>query len=463
MQEPKKLLNKIKEKIAITQEERENDRKLEERVSSAVRKLLKGKKKVRGFVIAGSLKRNTYLREKKDLDVFVLFSKSVSEKELEKKGLEIGRRLAKVLKARYEIDFGQHPYSILKLREYAIEVVPGYKIKKGEKIKSAVDRTVFHQEFLEKRIKGKEGEVRLLKQFLTRFDLYGARLRVEGFSGYLCELLILRYGSFWNLVKEAARWKEKEVIEFGRKKMVKNVEEIINKFKSSSLIFLDPVDRGRNVASALNRCNYEYFKTLCKRFVSGPRIDFFFKPKIKILEVRDVRKRVLGENLVVLKFPYRKTHEDVLYGQLKRFYRGLEKKMRRENYKIERKMVWSDEKKVVLLVLKMKGLRGEKLKWIKGPLLKDQKNLMGFMKKHREVFGKKIRQGHVYLKIRNPYENVLKIIEEKIREEKKRKSYLGNRLKNSRVFSKTEILKIYEGNIKEVLSRFLGRQIRPCL
>ena len=39
--------------------------------------------------------------------------------------------------------------------------------------------------------------------------VYGAEIRVGGFSGYLCELLTLSFGSFTDILKAVSDWKEK--------------------------------------------------------------------------------------------------------------------------------------------------------------------------------------------------------------------------------------------------------------
>ena len=51
-------------------------------------------------------------------------------------------------------------------------------------------------------------EVRVLKKFMKGIDTYGAEIKVGGFSGMLCETLILNYGSFEDTIKSASDWKK---------------------------------------------------------------------------------------------------------------------------------------------------------------------------------------------------------------------------------------------------------------
>jgi tRNA adenylyltransferase (EC 2.7.7.25) len=43
-------------------------------------------------------------------------------------------------------------------------------------------------------------EVRLLKKFMKGIGVYGAEIKVKGFSGYVAELLVYFYDSFRNVL-----------------------------------------------------------------------------------------------------------------------------------------------------------------------------------------------------------------------------------------------------------------------
>jgi tRNA nucleotidyltransferase (CCA-adding enzyme) len=73
------------------------------------------------------------------------------------------------------------------------------------------------------------------------------KVKVEGFSGYLLELLILFYGDFISLVRNTADWRPPAFINTER---IASKREIPKKF-DSSLKVIDPVDPNRNVASPL--------------------------------------------------------------------------------------------------------------------------------------------------------------------------------------------------------------------
>lgn len=72
---------------------------------------------------------------------------------------------------------------------------------------------------------------------------YGSEFKVGGFAGYLCELLILHYGTFEETLKAAINWK------FGHKIDIEGYGTA-DKFKDP-LIVIDPTDEKRNVGAAL--------------------------------------------------------------------------------------------------------------------------------------------------------------------------------------------------------------------
>ncbi|HID23980.1 MAG TPA: CCA tRNA nucleotidyltransferase, partial [Planctomycetaceae bacterium] len=192
--------------------------------------------------LLGSASRGTWLRYQKDLDIFIFFPEEYSKEEMERIVTSIASRVLKGVEKRY----AEHPYVRGEFRGYDVELVPCYAIKDTSYLKSAVDRTPFHNDYVKKRISSKENEVRLLKQFLKGIACYGAEAKVEGFSGYLCELLVIKFGSFIRVLEAAKHFKRGEVLSLRG-----DVDEkaVRRKF-SSPLIFLDPVDENRNVAAA---------------------------------------------------------------------------------------------------------------------------------------------------------------------------------------------------------------------
>ncbi|UCE74498.1 MAG: nucleotidyltransferase domain-containing protein, partial [Methanomassiliicoccales archaeon] len=153
-------------------------------------------------ILVGSVAKGTHLTNP-DIDIFIMFPSTTSRKELESHGLSIGMDVLD----EYEKRYAEHPYTRGKVDGMNVEIVPCYKIEDPSQKMSAVDRTPFHTNYIIEHQKDvQKNQVRLLKQFLKGIGIYGAEAEIEGFSGYLCELLVLHYGDLKSLIANARNW-----------------------------------------------------------------------------------------------------------------------------------------------------------------------------------------------------------------------------------------------------------------
>lgn len=330
----KKVLKSVIKKITPSENEIKEVKELKEKILFAAKDV----KKEFGFtpMFCGSLAKGTWLSPA-ELDLFLIFPQNFSREELEKKGLEAGKKICKKLKAKYEKKYTEHPYLRcyipFKRKVYEMDVVPCYDIE-PRKIKSAVDRTPWHVRYVLKNLaEDKKSDVRLLKKFCKAHGIYGADLLHQGFSGYLCELLIIKFGGFENLIKKAAEWYPKVVLWLEEKPEKK----IIEQFKDNPLIFIDPVDPKRNVAAALSYESFFKFVKACREFLKNPSEKFFFerKAKISVKKLRNLLKK-RDSKFYVLLFPKPKIHEDILASQLRRMTKLLGKKLHSYDFSIHR-------------------------------------------------------------------------------------------------------------------------------
>ena len=212
-------------------------------------------------LIVGSVAKGTNLKGA-DIDLFIKFN---TETDLKENGLKIARKILPDGKELY----AQHPYLRGEIKGVGVDVVPCYSIKDSSKPISAVDRTPFHTQWVNKNISGKEDEVRLSKQFLKGAGAYGANAAIGGFSGYLVEILCIRYGGFNELVEQLSQWKPPVVL------------EKVEGAPDSAIMLPDPVDSMRNVAAGVTLKGLGAAVLASKAFLQKPAIDFFF-PKIKL-------------------------------------------------------------------------------------------------------------------------------------------------------------------------------------
>ena len=250
----KQLLNEVLEEIKPNAKETEN--------YSVIIKDLTNKVTETNVetIVVGSIAKGTNLR-RADIDLFIKFE---SETDLKKEGLDLARKILPNGKELY----AQHPYLRGEIDGIGIDVVPCYAITDSSKPVSAVDRTPYHTEWVNQNIRGREDDVRLAKQFLKGCGAYGASAAIGGFSGYLVEILCIKYGSFTNLINEIATWKPPVVID--------KIEEA----QEASIMIKDPVDSNRNVAAGVTVKGLGTAILASKGFIENPSKDFFF-PKDK--------------------------------------------------------------------------------------------------------------------------------------------------------------------------------------
>ncbi len=301
------------------------------------------------YTLAGSYLRDTWLPDKKEFDIFVLFPEAVTRAELEKKGLAIGKRIVASLGGSYEIAYAEHPYVRADVGGYAVDFVPCYDIKEPGRIKSAVDRTPHHNRYILGALKeGMSSEVRLLKQFCKGIGVYGSDLCVEGFSGYLTELLIIRYGSFMSLVSSASSWEAGGVfIDLAKHHTRK--PDLKEMFPAQPLVVIDPVDRKRNVAAALSPANFEKFRVSCGSFVKSPE-EGYFRLGRAVLK-KDAFGRLLrsrGTHVITASFRRPGVVDDVLYPQMRRTARRLSAIMEDSDFRVLGRGVYCGSGRCVL-------------------------------------------------------------------------------------------------------------------
>ena len=264
------------------------------------------------YEIVGSISRGTSIKGNFDVDVFFLFPTNLSKDEIYSRLL---RAVSRVLDS-YEVHYAEHPYLQHIVGDLKLDLVPAYKIQDTSNMRSAVDRTPFHMRYLQSKLTSKmKDDVLLLKQFLKSFGMYGAELYVKGFSGYLCELLILHYGSFINLLRGASSWKPVEFID------IESLNPLAKQKFDTPLIVIDPTDRNRNVAAPLSKTNFSRFIIAARRFLNRPSYDAFFMHKHRPQLTSDELYSILNSrnsSLFLLRAPRPDVVDDILWSQIEK-------------------------------------------------------------------------------------------------------------------------------------------------
>lgn len=266
--------------------------------------------KAEGMVV-GSIARHTWVKGDRDLDVFMLFDPSLTREQLETEGLALARSIAAAFTDKYHEKYAEHPYINATIEDVDVDLVPCYKVESASRIQSAVDRTPFHTRYITEKINGLIDDVLLLKRFAKAGGIYGSDQMTEGFSGYLCELLVLHYGGFTPLLKAAAEWKPRTLID---------VENHVAKEFDEPLVMIDPVDPKRNVAAAVSVDRMAEFVELARGYLEAPSEAFFRLPEEPPITKDNLEKLLdeRGTSLYAITFATPPYIEEIVVPQLKR-------------------------------------------------------------------------------------------------------------------------------------------------
>ena len=326
------ILKKAKEIAIPNNKERKKVDKIANQVFSLVNKEAEKQKSVVSIHFGGSYAKETWTRGKIDIDIFVKFKRTTTEKNFEKIGRKIGFDSLKKFKP--YVRYSEHPFVEANIDGVGVNVVPCYNVKNGE-WKSAADRSTFHTEFMSEKLTGlMKDDIRVLKCFLEKNGMYGAEIAKQGFSGYVCEVLVYYLGSFENVLKKIAKLKNNEMVGDSPRKF------------ESPIVIIDPIDRNRNLGAAISIENVTNLILIARNFLKKNSISYFKgKSKLKI-------PKEFTKNVLVINFKYKKRSNDIIYGQIKRASNSIESQMNKEGFNVLRNdSVAYDENKASLLFL----------------------------------------------------------------------------------------------------------------
>lgn len=285
--------------------------------------------------MCGSIGKHTWLRGDHDIDLFIVFPASASREELEKKGMEFGKVITKKINGAPIIKYAEHPYVRARTPDFLVDIVPCYRISVGEKIRSAVDRSPLHRDYVLKKLPAEfRDEVRLLKQFCKGIGVYGSDAKNRGFSGYTCELLVINYGRLENVLKAAAAWKAPVRIDIENARTAGKFAE--------PLVLVDPVDPERNVAANLGAENFVKFASAAALFNAKPRDSYFSLHGLFLGKEELGKLKSRGTLFVALKMKKPDVIEDTLFPQLRKTAKRLEAMLEKEEFSVLRSFAFSD-------------------------------------------------------------------------------------------------------------------------
>lgn len=297
-----------------------------------IRRLAHKHKRHPKVFLGGSFAKGTWLRDSPEIDIFLLFPREIDAKELEREGLLLAKQ--SLLGQKPRLRFAQHPYVEASIQDFRINLVPCFETKLGD-WKSAADRSPFHTKYMNEHLTQKlKTEVRLLKMFMKSVGVYGSEIKVQGFSGYACEILILRYRTFLSTLENVSRWKEREVV------CIEPSATAAADHLKEPLVILDPIDSDRNLGTAISRQKIGQFVLNSSSFVKSPRMQFFRNSRGRRGKFE---QDLLRQSAIGILLSHSNRSPDVLWGQLKKSGSHIRERMVSEGYEVARGVIASDE------------------------------------------------------------------------------------------------------------------------
>ncbi len=402
--------------------------------------------------VEGSVAKDTWLSEKPDIDIFIRLPTTIPRKSLG----DIGLKIAKKAAGKYEQleRFAEHPYLQIFVDGYRVDIVPCYDAKPGE-WQSATDRTPYHTDYIRGHFsKDMRGEVRLLKKFMQGVDVYGAEIRVGGFSGYLCELLIMKYGSFVRTIQTFAHYNRRIVID--PEGFYADRENELTLLFPEPLVIVDPVDKGRNVASAVQPQKLYSFIGAARAFLKKPAEDFFYPPEPATLSAGTLRHQLgdSGSAVVFLAIGELNAVPDVLWGQLYRTKRSLRTLLETNDFKVLKDAVWSNEKSQSVFMIELEQQVLPNIKKHLGPPLERETECEKYLAKYSDselvISGPYIEDGRWIVELPRKTTDAQVLLKDKLADGGKNAGVADliakAMQKNLKVLVKDEVLEVYEEN-----------------
>jgi tRNA nucleotidyltransferase (CCA-adding enzyme) len=399
--------------------------------------------------MVGSAARGTWLSGTHDIDIFISFPEETSRKNLEILGMSIAKEVAKHAE-HAEDRHAEHPYLNIIYKGFDVDLVPCFRVASASQIKSAVDRTPFHNDFVKSSIKGREDEVLLLKQFMRGGEVYGSELKTQGFSGYLTELLIIHYSSFENTICAACSWKPGDKIDIMKHSKIEHVEPFV---------VVDPTDPKRNVAAALSLDKFCMFIDHCREFMKSPELSFFFPAPLQPIEDSEILGRLESRKSTQLAIVFKTPDvvEDVLYPQLYKMEQAVAALLEEYEFSVIKTGVWSGKTETTVMLELISGTLPNVKKHV-GPPVWVKVHAEKFKEKYhtsKDVFGGYIENGKYVFEIQRKYPTATELLEDELMS-----CSLGKQVHQSvnegfEIIEYTEICRLKDPDFRVFLSKWL--------
>lgn len=367
-------------------------------------------------MMTGSVARGTWVRGDKDIDIFMQFPPTLSREELQTIGLSTAYAVVEKFRGTADEKYAEHPYLNAVIEGFDVDLVPCYNVASTAEMKCAVDRTPFHTRYLKEKIAPLKEDVLLLKQFCKGGGIYGSDHMTGGFSGYLCELLILAFGGFTDLIEAVSKFRYGEVIDiegyYSDKKSVR-------KLFSEPLVVIDPTDKTRNVAAALTLTRFSEFIELARDYLERPSAVYFTPDLPSSLSKREFKELLQDRKtaLFALRFETPEYVADTVVPQLRKTMESIRAMLVKEEFLVHRAdVVMAPTHSIIIFELLVSELPNIIVR--EGPPVWSHENADRFVEKYlkQEKFaGPWIAEDRYFTEVQRKYITAKSLLEDKMK------------------------------------------------
>jgi tRNA nucleotidyltransferase (CCA-adding enzyme) len=458
-EEIERIRMEVAEKVSPKAKDRADIDRVLMKVSSRIKREAKNRKLQVSVEVEGSIAKDTWVTADRDVDVFIIFPHGTGKEVAMEEGLKLAKAGAGGL---WRLGYAEHPYVEVEIDGCMLDIVPSIEIRDGDKPITSVDRTPLHTRFMLDKLSSKmKKDVRVLKQFMKDIEVYGAELKVGGFSGYLSELLVLNYGSFEGVVRAAAEWSDKTVIDY----MHHYNEEEAGKVFDAPLVIVDPVDRRRNAAAAVTHQSYFTFIAASRWFLRRPGMDFFF-PKLESATFSKVSKTIKerGTAVIAITVGCPNLPSDILWGEIHKSLMRIVDMLEEHCFRVNDHTAWSDENKSVVFLIEVEGRRVREGRIHMGPKVSFFDEAERFVNKYLDsknvLAGPYVKKDRWYVELKRNQTDLKALIKEELPLLRLSKDIMVEAKKGFKVFVNDELATLCRGKkgLESTLLKFVRKR-----
>jgi tRNA nucleotidyltransferase (CCA-adding enzyme) len=290
--------------------------------------------------------------------------------------------------------------------------------------------------------------------------VYGSELKVGGFSGYLSELLVLRYGSFPVVLEGASTWRPSETID---------LEDHSTTSHQDPLIVIDPVDPNRNVAAALTLDRMLQFTVAARCFLKDPDMAFFYPPDgEKPISDEDLLKQIKerGSTLLLLDFEAPRMVEDVIFPQLRKAEESIRAMFKRNGFSVLRSNVDChsvDDVNRARMLFELDVWELPRIIRREGPPVWEAEHLSRFLSSHTVLLsGPYIENGRAIVEVQRKYTRASDLLEKEVGTLSLGRHLTMQVQKGHNIYAGSELAQVKDKSFRTFMTRYLAAKLWIC-